>query len=226
MVFRWYLDATWHGHCDGSSNAARCAIWWRVLGAYAERHWKYITAKWIYRVLLITAANSQFQVSPLLLILFFSFSFQIYPILGFISVFALFLKFKFVRVEKYDLRIHHILPLVTCPCCQHKSCERLVPSFLQTGPAHAVNFQLMYRQLWNNDSVKGTITVFIKKVLMPTISHRKKMKLYKIENEKKEESKKEKNWKLNKVSWGTCPWKPKFQPFHILLNFHSVVLSF
>ena len=39
--------------------------------------------------------------------------------------------------------------------------------------------------------MKRTITVFIKKVLIPTISHRKKMKSYKIENEKKEESKRE-----------------------------------
>ena len=101
-------------------------------------------------------------------------------------------KFKFVRVDKYDLRIHDILPLVTCHCCQHKSRERLVPSFLQTGPAHAVNFQLMYRQLWNNDSVKGTITVFIKKVLMPTISHRKKMKLYKFKTRKKKKARKRK----------------------------------
>ena len=74
-----------------------------------------------------------------MLILFFSFSFQIY-LFGFISVLALFLKFKFVRVDKNDLRIRDILPLVTCHCCQHKSRERLVPSFLQTGPVHAVNF--------------------------------------------------------------------------------------
>ena len=39
--------------------------------------------------------------------------------------------------------------------------------------------------------MKRTITVFIKKVLIPAISHRKKMKSYKIENEKKEESKRE-----------------------------------
>ena len=27
VVVRWHLDFTWHGHCDGSSIAARCAIW-------------------------------------------------------------------------------------------------------------------------------------------------------------------------------------------------------
>ena len=62
IVVRWHLDATWLGHCDGPSIAARYAIWWRVPGAYAESHWKYITAEWIYGVLLITAATSQFQV--------------------------------------------------------------------------------------------------------------------------------------------------------------------
>ena len=57
--------------------------------------------------------------------------------------------------------------------------------------------------------MKRTVTVFIKKVPMPTISHRKKMKLYKIENEKKRRKQEREKLKIKaKFLEGHVPRNP------------------
>ena len=63
---------------------------------------------------------------------------------------------------------------VTCHCCQHKSRQRLGPSICHTGPPHVVHSFINHEQPLNSDSVQRTITVFIKTVLIPTISPRNK----------------------------------------------------